>query len=301
MFAPSNFLNLDQTEHRTLFDNSAQVWDVLKQIGSYLQFRLKPAIYGRIMGRPFISDNVYIGGGTLVENGATIKGPAWIGNNCEIRSGCYIRENVIVGDGVVLGNSCEFKNCIIFNDAEVPHFNYVGDSVLGYQSHLGAGVILSNVRLDHKEISVKSRIRPHSNRTPQIWCDRRRSRRNRLQHGHQPRFFHRPQLSDLSAHSLRRSSTREQYLEIASGSPAHRSPVSDNSRGAASRFGPLRRRIETRRLHRRRLCARIRRCIRTRRPTAKVPQRKKVKSQRGSARNDSFARDSAVPRSFKTA
>jgi UDP-N-acetylglucosamine diphosphorylase / glucose-1-phosphate thymidylyltransferase / UDP-N-acetylgalactosamine diphosphorylase / glucosamine-1-phosphate N-acetyltransferase / galactosamine-1-phosphate N-acetyltransferase len=156
MFAPSNFLNLDQTEHRTLFDNSAQAWDVLKQIGSYLQFRLKPAIYGRIIGRPFISDNVYIGDGTLVENGATIKGPAWIGNNCEIRSGCYIRENVIVGDGVVLGNSCEFKNCVIFNDADVPHFSYVGDSVLGYQSHLGAGVILSNVRLDHKEISVKT-------------------------------------------------------------------------------------------------------------------------------------------------
>jgi UDP-N-acetylglucosamine diphosphorylase / glucose-1-phosphate thymidylyltransferase / UDP-N-acetylgalactosamine diphosphorylase / glucosamine-1-phosphate N-acetyltransferase / galactosamine-1-phosphate N-acetyltransferase len=162
MFAPSNFLNLDQTEHRTLFDNSVQVWDVLKQIGSYLQFRLKPAICGRIMGRPFISDNVYIGGGTLVENGATIKGPAWIGNNCEIRSGCYIRENVIVGDGVVLGNSCEFKNCIIFNDADVPHFTYVGDSVLGYQAHLGAGVILSNVRLDRKEISVKieSRLIP---------------------------------------------------------------------------------------------------------------------------------------------
>jgi NDP-sugar pyrophosphorylase family protein len=156
MFAPSDFLNLDQTEHRTIFDNGTQVWDVLKQIGSYLQFRLKPAVYGRVMGRPFISENVYIGGGTLVENGATIKGPAWIGNNCEIRSGCYIRENVIIGDGVVLGNSCEFKNCIVFNDAEIPHFSYVGDSVLGYQVHLGAGVILSNVRLDRKEISVKT-------------------------------------------------------------------------------------------------------------------------------------------------
>ncbi len=75
MFAPSNFLNLDQTEHRTIFDNSAQVWDVLKQIGSYLQFRLKPAVYARVMGRPFISENVYIGGGTVIENGATIKGP----------------------------------------------------------------------------------------------------------------------------------------------------------------------------------------------------------------------------------
>jgi NDP-sugar pyrophosphorylase family protein len=159
MFAPSDFLNLDQTEHRTIFDNSVQVWDVLKQIGSYLQFRLRPAIQGRVMGRPFISDHVYIGSGTVIENGATIKGPAWIGNNCEIRSGCYIRENVIIGDSVVLGNSCEFKNCIIFNDAQVPHFSYVGDSVLGYRAHLGAGVILSNVRLDRDEISVKKDTR----------------------------------------------------------------------------------------------------------------------------------------------
>src|ERR1700721_4783551 len=105
MFAPSNFLNLDQTEHRTIFDNSTQVWDVLKQIGSYLQFRLKPAVYGRVMGRPFISVNVYIGGGTLIENGATIKGPAWIGNNCEIRRRCYMRENAVVGAGGVRGHS----------------------------------------------------------------------------------------------------------------------------------------------------------------------------------------------------
>src|SRR5260370_15565512 len=102
MFAPSNFLNLDQTEHRTLFDNSAQVWEVLKQIGSYLQFRLKPAIYGRIMGRPFISDNVYIGDGTLVENGATIKRPAWIGNNSEIPSGWFIRQKHILAARVAL-------------------------------------------------------------------------------------------------------------------------------------------------------------------------------------------------------
>ena len=217
MFAPSNFLNLDQTEHRTIFDNSTQVWDVLKQIGSYLQFRLKPAVYARVMGRPFISENVYIGGGTVIENGATIKGPAWIGNNCEIRSGCYIRENVIIGDGVVLGNSCEFKNCIVFNDAEIPHFSYVGDSVLGYQVHLGAGVILSNVRLDRKEISVKNGIPFHSDRPPQIWRYRRRSSRDRLQRGHQPGLDHRPQFIDLSPHSFRRSFAGKQHLEIASG------------------------------------------------------------------------------------
>ena len=155
MFSASDYLDLSQTEHRTLFDNTTQVWDVLKQIASYLQFRLNPAVHGRLLGRTFIGDRIYIGHETVVENGATIKGPAWIGNNCQIRSGCYIRENVIVGDGVVLGNSCEFKNCVIFNGAEVPHFNYVGDSILGYKAHLGAGVILANVRLDRKEIRLR--------------------------------------------------------------------------------------------------------------------------------------------------
>jgi NDP-sugar pyrophosphorylase family protein len=155
MFAPTEFLDLDQTDHRTIFDNSVQVWDVLSQIGSYLQFRLKPAVHARIVGRPFISNNVYIGPGTIIENGATIKGPAWIGDNCHVRSGCYVRENVIVGNGVVLGNSCEFKNSIIFNEAEIPHFSYVGDSVLGYKAHLAAGVILSNFRLDRREVTVR--------------------------------------------------------------------------------------------------------------------------------------------------
>src|SRR5213083_2060819 len=154
MFAPTDFLDLEHTAHPKLFENQNYVWDALKQIASYLQFRLKPAILGELMGKPFISNHVFIGRGTVVEQGATLKGPAWIGENCHIRSGCYVRENVIVGDGVVLGNSCEFKNSIIFNDAQVPHFNYVCDSILGYKSHLGAGVILSNVKLDHSEITV---------------------------------------------------------------------------------------------------------------------------------------------------
>jgi NDP-sugar pyrophosphorylase family protein len=106
------------------------------------------------MGKPFISNTVFIGSGTIVEQGAVIKGPAWIGEKCHVRSGCYVRENVIVGNGVVMGNSCEFKNCILCDEAQVPHFNYVGDSILGFRAHLGAGVILSNVKLDHREISV---------------------------------------------------------------------------------------------------------------------------------------------------
>jgi NDP-sugar pyrophosphorylase family protein len=137
-----------------LFENQNYVWDALKQIASYLQFRLKPGVLGEVLGKPFISSNVFVGAGSIVEQGAFLKGPAWIGEKCHIRTGCYVRENVIVGDGVVMGNSCEFKNCILFDEVQVPHFNYIGDSILGYRAHLGAGVILSNVKLDHHEIAV---------------------------------------------------------------------------------------------------------------------------------------------------
>ena len=153
-FAPAEFIALEHTTHAKLFENQRFIWDALKQIASYLQFRLKPAVLGQLMGKPFISNTVFIGSGTIVEQGAVIKGPAWIGERCHIRSGCYVRENVVVGDGVVMGNSCEFKNCIVCDEAQVPHFNYVGDSILGFRAHLGAGVILSNVKLDHREISV---------------------------------------------------------------------------------------------------------------------------------------------------
>lgn len=154
MFAPDEFLNLERTAHSKLFENQKHVWDALKQIASYLQFRLKPGVLGELVGKPFISNNVFIGAGTIVEQGAVLKGPAWIGEKCHIRSGCYVRENVIVGSGVVMGNSCEFKNSIIFDEVQVPHFNYVGDSILGHRAHLGAGVILSNVKLDRGEIAV---------------------------------------------------------------------------------------------------------------------------------------------------
>ena len=101
-----------------------------------------PGSPARPSGKPFIGPDVFVGEGTIIEHGAMIKGPAWIGANCHVRNGCYVRENVIVGDDAVLGNSCEFKNCLLFDGAQVPHFNYVGDSILGYKSHLGAGAIL---------------------------------------------------------------------------------------------------------------------------------------------------------------
>jgi bifunctional N-acetylglucosamine-1-phosphate-uridyltransferase/glucosamine-1-phosphate-acetyltransferase GlmU-like protein len=118
-FAAQDYLDLDRTAHRMLFAQITHVWEALEKIPSYLQFSLQPGLDAELIG-------------------------------------CYVRENVVVGDGVVLGNSCEFKNCLIFDEAQVPHFNYVGDSILGYKSHLGAGVILSNVKLDHGEIFVEA-------------------------------------------------------------------------------------------------------------------------------------------------
>ncbi len=160
MHSPTDYLDLDHTEHRVIFDKVSAVWEALPEIHTYLKFRLKPALLGKMVGRPFVSDNVYVGEGTVIEHGALIKGPAWIGENCEIRNGCYIRENVILGNGVVAGNSCEFKNCLVFDDAQIPHFNYVGDSILGHKAHLGAGVILSNVRLDHANVAVPTQKGP---------------------------------------------------------------------------------------------------------------------------------------------
>ena len=154
MFSPDRFLDFDHTAHRVIFDNVRMVWQAIDKIGPYLQFRLKPGVKTTPPPSAHIGENVFIDEGTTIEPGVHIKGPAWIGKNCQIRSGCYIRENVILGDGVVAGNSCEFKNSLVFDSAEVPHFNYVGDSILGHHAHLGAGVILSNVRLDRRDVVV---------------------------------------------------------------------------------------------------------------------------------------------------
>lgn len=156
MFAAADFLDLTHTQHTVLFPQDEPVWTALSRIESYLDFRLVREIRTQLPQGVYYSDDVFIDEGTVVEPNVVIKGPAWIGKNCQIRSGAYIRENVIVGNGVTLGNSCEFKNCIIFDGCEIPHFNYVGDSILGHKAHLGAGVILSNVRLDRKPVTVQA-------------------------------------------------------------------------------------------------------------------------------------------------
>jgi len=147
MFTPADLFDLSQSEHAKIFDGCKFAWDALKKIESYLAANLKPALRNKCEGRAYIGDQVFIGEGTVVEDGAMIKGPAIIGRNCQIRHSAYLRENVIVGDGCVIGNSSELKNVLLFNGVQAPHYNYVGDSILGHKAHLGAGVKVSNFKL----------------------------------------------------------------------------------------------------------------------------------------------------------
>lgn len=146
MFKPADLFDLTQTQHAALFEGCEFAWDALKRLKDYLDANLRPALHNHCEGVAFIGKDVFIGEGTVVEDGAMIKGPAIIGRNCQIRHNAYIREQVIVGDDCVVGNSCELKSAVLFNGCQVPHFNYVGDSILGHKAHLGAGVVLSNVK-----------------------------------------------------------------------------------------------------------------------------------------------------------
>jgi NDP-sugar pyrophosphorylase family protein len=145
MFTAADLFDLTQTEHAALFDGCKYAWEALKKIEPYLASVPKQNPPPRFPGAT-IGDRVIIGEGTVVEPGAMIKGPAIIGRNCQIRHNAYIRESVILGDGCVVGNASELKNAFLLNGVQVPHYNYVGDSILGHKAHLGAGVICSNLK-----------------------------------------------------------------------------------------------------------------------------------------------------------
>jgi NDP-sugar pyrophosphorylase family protein len=145
MFKAEDLFDLTQTGHAAIFDGCNFAWDALKKIETYLDKVPKQNPPKRFPGAS-IGERVIIGEGTVVELGAMIKGPAIIGKNCQIRHNAYVRENVIIGDGCVVGNSSELKNALLFNDAQAPHYNYIGDSILGHKAHLGAGVICSNLK-----------------------------------------------------------------------------------------------------------------------------------------------------------
>jgi NDP-sugar pyrophosphorylase family protein len=144
-FTVAELFDLTQTEHAALFDGCNHAWEALKKIEPYLAKVTRQNPPPRFPGAS-IGERVIIGAGTVVEPGAMIKGPAIIGKNCQIRHNAYIRENVIIGDDCVVGNASELKNALLFNGAQVPHYNYIGDSILGHRAHTGAGVICSNLK-----------------------------------------------------------------------------------------------------------------------------------------------------------
>lgn len=152
LYTPQDLFDLNETEHQALFEGVEFPWDVLRRLEEYVAKNARPVQRHRCVGHAHIADDVSIGEGTIVEHGAMIMGPAIIGKNCQIRHNAYIRENVVIGDNCVVGNSCELKNTLLFNGAQVPHFNYVGDSVLGAGAHLGAGAVISNLKLNGETI-----------------------------------------------------------------------------------------------------------------------------------------------------
>jgi NDP-sugar pyrophosphorylase family protein len=155
MFEASELFDLRQTRHAAIFDGCRYAWEALPKIAAFLAAHLRPSLHNRCEGEAFIGKQVFVGEGTLLEDGVMIKGPAIIGSNCRIRHNAYIRENVIIGDDCMVGNSTEIKNSLLFNNVQAPHFNYVGDSILGYKAHLGAGVKISNVTLFGATVAVE--------------------------------------------------------------------------------------------------------------------------------------------------
>lgn len=148
----NKLLDLDKTIAKTLFENYTYAFEVLPKIGEYIQFIGKSLSLDEY---ELTGENIWVSKNAKVYASATITGPAIIGHNTEVRPGAWMRENVIIGENCVIGNSTEIKNSILFNNVQVPHFNYIGDSVLGYKAHFGAGSITSNVKSDRSLVTIK--------------------------------------------------------------------------------------------------------------------------------------------------
>lgn len=148
-----NLYKTDETIAEDIFAGKTYPWEVLPLIGEYIirLGKLLPADRFEQRG-----ENVWVAKSAKVYPSAFIGGPAIIDEEAEVRHCAFIRGNAIVGKGAVVGNSTELKNVILFNKVQVPHYNYVGDSILGYRAHMGAGSITSNVKSDKTLVVVKS-------------------------------------------------------------------------------------------------------------------------------------------------
>lgn len=148
-----NLYNLEETIAKDLLEKFEYPWKALPEISKFI-LEIGPMLDKDIYEQK--GENIWIAKSANVYPSAYIKGPAIIGENAEVRHCAFIRGNAIVGNNAVVGNSTELKNVILFNNVQVPHYNYVGDSILGYKSHMGAGSITSNVKSDKKLVIVKN-------------------------------------------------------------------------------------------------------------------------------------------------
>jgi len=148
----NNLLDLGKTIAKELFDEVTFPWEVLPNIKEFI-VRLGPSLSRDRFDNP--QENVWIAKTANIFDTAYIAGPCIIDEGAEVRHCAFIRGSVIVGKNAVVGNSTELKNCLLFDGVQVPHYNYVGDSVLGYKAHLGAGAITSNVKSDKTPVAVK--------------------------------------------------------------------------------------------------------------------------------------------------
>ena len=144
---------LEETIAKDIFEGVDYPWEVLPKIGEFIR-KLGETLPEEESEKR--GENVWVAKSAKVFESAYINGPAIIGKNAEVRQCAFIRGNAIVGEGAVVGNSTELKNVILFNKVQVPHYNYVGDSILGYKAHMGAGSITSNVKSDKKLVVIKT-------------------------------------------------------------------------------------------------------------------------------------------------
>ena len=148
-----NLYNLEETIAKDLFEGAVYPWEVLPKISDFIK-KLGATLSEEEYEKR--GEDIWIAKSATVAPTAYIHGPAIIGKEAEVRHCAFIRGNAIVGEGAVVGNSTELKNVVLFNKVQVPHYNYVGDSILGYKSHMGAGSITSNVKSDKKLVVVKT-------------------------------------------------------------------------------------------------------------------------------------------------
>lgn len=136
---------------KELFESNEYPWEMLPKIKDLIASLIDSGIEGFTL----LKDGVLVGENVKIASTVTIEAPAIIGHNSELRPGAYIRGNVITGSGCVLGNSSEYKNCILLDNVQTPHYNYVGDSILGNKAHTGAGTICSNLKSDGKAVVIR--------------------------------------------------------------------------------------------------------------------------------------------------